>query len=140
MSNRKLNKTAALTLLNKYFMQGGSSKNLCKLDTIDNECNIAKLRPEWCEMTTDMSCVYSSEGKQNIDNHVDNISKRIKYIPQGMSELKNILDNTEIYNLIALCKLLNIETTSETKAVLVDKILKNRINVIITGRPIWSYI
>lgn len=142
MANKKIPNKEALKILNNYFMIGGSSTStICKADPINKICTIgnSKLKADWCEMTTDMSCIYTPIGIKNIDTDIEFVSKKINYTPQSMKEIKNALEIAELSHLQALSKLLNIETTLDTKELLVGKLLNNRITKIINGENIWSY-
>ena len=139
MPNKKMNTPSALKILHTYFMKGGEPpSDLCKIDDAKT-CSIENLRADWCEMTTDMTCVYSSEGAKHIDSSIVEISKNIKYTPQSMADLKKILEGSQIHELKALVKLLNIENRGAAKEIMVHNILKDRCDTCLDGTKIWSY-
>ena len=143
MLNKKVHLPKALKTLNNHFMKGGNVDSKCKQGLGSKNCSIngAGLRPDWCELDSNNSCIYSAIGKQNIDYMGDKIFQRINYYnKQGQKELIKILkaNETKKTELKAICNLFDI-SDSGTKKDLIQRILNHRTWSVLNDFKIWSY-
>ena len=141
--NKKLSHKDAVDTLKHFFMEGGAKKkiNICKKNSKRKECSINRtgLRPEWCEMESDMSCIYSNEGLRTVsDNKITKISNRLGTKPQKMNELKKKLKKTTNKDLKVLCNILEISSNGK-KEILIANIINNRIRAILYNNDVWSF-
>jgi len=149
MPNKKLNNKIALSILRNHFskrgfsMKGGATKHICKQSLGTSTCSIGgnDLKPNWCQLATDRSCIYSETGAQNITPKIENVSQKIsRNYPQKLLDLKTILEQTPETELRAMCQLLDIELDlGDTISTIVNKLIQNKIMSVLGGNG-WSYI
>ena len=140
MVNKKVNLSKAVETLTQHFMRGGAATT-CKKTPKTGNCSIngTGLRPEWCELGANTTCITSTVGKQHIDSVANNVFRRINYYDnQGQQSLKTLLNTSTNMELQAICRLLDISTTG-VKKILVERLLKHRVWSVLQGSKILSF-